>query len=735
MEDELETSPRSFMNGPLPRRAPAFGGNPVRERFRSILNRVPIPASNTYTYQRIEHDNKIRILKVFHGKKDSALECMLFPTRLPDSSSKSDGLDRYRALSFVWGPDEPVQKITIFNDTGGRGKLQSMTPFNLSGVFHIRNNLAAALKQLRLEHEDVNLWVDALCINQADDEEKNLQVPLMHQIYSQAQDVCVWLGEDKELKSKETLDFLVSIEDLQSWGYVADNPSRWNLVYKLLKTEGFSQIWLIQRPALWNKVVLRWGSEEIAWSTLSITIDLLVRRRAEIEEKIRKQMGTGELDIPATQSILDNWNRSSNLTIDQQAKLLCHWASISADQKHPSGIESSETDETVASFGPAPEGGESVKFETSEDTDSDVSVASLESFAASTIASSATSLSEMLSVARDSAKEIANLISNDDQLRKLLDKAFDLLEPERVIRNFRRALRSFSQELIDEAGTVPQEHAAKFVGQNSRQIAVLVRQIVRPGDHLLLPSNDVDETCQERLQTYLASSQFVMRPESFPTIVNTGVGDEDSDEEEAENDVSDNHPDLTKLREWLLTASAMQGLRDRFRVFLYPEKLIEPKKRENITAETEAETSQKLQDSQTLPEDSKDYIRQDQESVRETTPNPEPEYLYSSLSFIWPFLKPFNIFLTAWNYINSKRSLGPGVVRLEWTCVRNFLFPSSRLLHNALTLSRTAVTLHTTTSKKSDPGLWQHTPRSWSMLAMQLTRSQRTKHQERQSHF
>ncbi|KAG4427407.1 hypothetical protein IFR05_017109 [Cadophora sp. M221] len=212
--------------------------------------------------------------------------------------------------------------------------------------------------------------------------------------------------------------------------------------------------------------------------------------------------------------------------------------------------------------------------------------------------------------------------------------AFDLLEPERVIRNFRRALRSFSQELIDEAGTVPQEHAAKFVGQNSRQIAVLVRQIVRPGDHLLLPSNDVDETCQERLQTYLASSQPVTRPESFPTTVNTGVGDEDSDEEEAENDVSDNHPDLTKLREWLLTASAMQGLRDHFRLFLYPEKLIEPKKRENITAETEAETSQKLQDSQTLPEDSKDDIRQDQESEGETTPNPEPEYLYSSLSFI-----------------------------------------------------------------------------------------------------
>jgi hypothetical protein len=39
------------------------------------------------------------------------------------------------------------------------------------------------------------LWVDALCINQANLGEKNHQVALMAQIYSRADKVLVYLGE------------------------------------------------------------------------------------------------------------------------------------------------------------------------------------------------------------------------------------------------------------------------------------------------------------------------------------------------------------------------------------------------------------------------------------------------------------------------------------------------------------------------------------------------------------
>jgi hypothetical protein len=42
------------------------------------------------------------------------------------------------------------------------------------------------------------LWIDAICINQSDNEEKSQQVRLMGEIYSKAEVVRVWLGPSTE---------------------------------------------------------------------------------------------------------------------------------------------------------------------------------------------------------------------------------------------------------------------------------------------------------------------------------------------------------------------------------------------------------------------------------------------------------------------------------------------------------------------------------------------------------
>lgn len=38
------------------------------------------------------------------------------------------------------------------------------------------------------------IWIDALCINQDDDEEKGIQVQMMDRIFQEAKRVAVWLG-------------------------------------------------------------------------------------------------------------------------------------------------------------------------------------------------------------------------------------------------------------------------------------------------------------------------------------------------------------------------------------------------------------------------------------------------------------------------------------------------------------------------------------------------------------
>jgi hypothetical protein len=53
----------------------------------------------------------------------------------------------------------------------------------------VQPDLLAALKALRHPQEDRYLWIDAICINQADIGERNHQVEMMSTIYGQAKRV------------------------------------------------------------------------------------------------------------------------------------------------------------------------------------------------------------------------------------------------------------------------------------------------------------------------------------------------------------------------------------------------------------------------------------------------------------------------------------------------------------------------------------------------------------------
>jgi hypothetical protein len=55
-------------------------------------------------------------------------------------------------------------------------------------------NLEVALRYMREERRPVALWIDALCINQTDEDEKQVQIQRMDWIYANAAPVVVWLG-------------------------------------------------------------------------------------------------------------------------------------------------------------------------------------------------------------------------------------------------------------------------------------------------------------------------------------------------------------------------------------------------------------------------------------------------------------------------------------------------------------------------------------------------------------
>ena len=73
----------------------------------------------------------------------------------------------------------------------GHNSRATMTPLNPAGTFYIRSELKAALLQLRERDDDVNIWVDALCLDRENHLEKAAQVSRMHEIYGQADNVCI----------------------------------------------------------------------------------------------------------------------------------------------------------------------------------------------------------------------------------------------------------------------------------------------------------------------------------------------------------------------------------------------------------------------------------------------------------------------------------------------------------------------------------------------------------------
>lgn len=85
----------------------------------------------------------------------------------------------FEALSYTWGSTDYTRQIHIDG-----------------GSFPVGEKLFSALLHLRLEDEERILWVNAICINQLDDIERNHQVDQMSQIYGLANRTIVWLDDD-----------------------------------------------------------------------------------------------------------------------------------------------------------------------------------------------------------------------------------------------------------------------------------------------------------------------------------------------------------------------------------------------------------------------------------------------------------------------------------------------------------------------------------------------------------
>jgi hypothetical protein len=242
-----------------------------------------------------------------------------------------DDLPDYEALSYVWGAREPTRYIncnsqeievspnlydalfrlrplrdpdsveSLLGVKDAHRRSKRLSKCNSSNLFtppKVPPSCASFAKvrtQLsRLGTEERVLWIDAICINQQDDEEKAHQVQMMRQIYSLAKDVVVWLGEN-DAHIPSTLEIIntclqIGAQNLEpatdtdtAASYFAPSgkvdfdalpppdSESWDCFSEFYETTWFSRVWVIQESILASSATIYVGDYELSWEAVGKT--------------------------------------------------------------------------------------------------------------------------------------------------------------------------------------------------------------------------------------------------------------------------------------------------------------------------------------------------------------------------------------------------------------------------------------------------------------------------------
>jgi hypothetical protein len=123
--------------------------------LKAIYATVPLP-----------NNRNIRILTLLPGNLNDEVECQLGTASLEDDPT-------FTALSYCWGDSALRHDISV------NGHRVSVT-----------ESLETALRYMRDGENSTPVWADAICINQADRDEKSVQVAMMGDIYAQGKLPC-----------------------------------------------------------------------------------------------------------------------------------------------------------------------------------------------------------------------------------------------------------------------------------------------------------------------------------------------------------------------------------------------------------------------------------------------------------------------------------------------------------------------------------------------------------------
>jgi hypothetical protein len=245
-----------------------------------------LPLSNNTT--------SIRLIILQPGDMAKPLCCDIFHVLL-------DNNPKYEDLSYTWDIDTQLALPVL-----------SSYLIKISNrFFHVAPNLYFALRRLRASDQPRTLWIDALCVNQEDNNEKGQQVQIMSKIYAKAERVVIWLGEGE---ASDSHAFAMMERFYQAFPFTdAHNESKfprlkrhhmvsgefgmetlaavlrrfknadlvhdklgWKALGILLLRRWFTRVWVLQEVVMGREAVVLCGSHTIPWLRFAYVVCTIV---------------------------------------------------------------------------------------------------------------------------------------------------------------------------------------------------------------------------------------------------------------------------------------------------------------------------------------------------------------------------------------------------------------------------------------------------------------------------
>ena len=210
----------------------------------SSLSKTTAAMLSTSSFPPLSSFDAIRLVELQPGVVDANLKCKIVQTSLSDAPY-------YEAMSYTWGAAEGEKPLTCHVDGSDL-------------YVRVTRNCISMLRRLRSQDTSRLLWIDAICIDQGNIPERNMEVAMMGKIYERASRVIVDLGQSSDM-TEGALHALKACSETKLYEMEYGLSFRDNVSH-LYRSSWFSRVWVLQET-LWAKdAVALVGMDLYPWS-------------------------------------------------------------------------------------------------------------------------------------------------------------------------------------------------------------------------------------------------------------------------------------------------------------------------------------------------------------------------------------------------------------------------------------------------------------------------------------